>query len=63
MAVEMAAEGPMRGLFLYRVPPNTSVCVFRDGDYLLKQPFGMESKEQAASEKSTHLFLKPKGVL
>lgn len=58
---EVILEGPLRDYLLCKVPPNTTLGVTRDEDFLLEQPFAAESRELTASEESRYIFLKMKG--
>ena len=59
MAVSVA--GPLRGLFLCKLPPETTVHVIDDKDCILPQPFGKEAKTVTTSERSGHVFFQPSG--
>ena len=49
-------DGPLGGLFLCKVPPDTTIRVTRNDDGLLRQPFGKESKEVTTTGKSSFVF-------
>ena len=49
-------NGPLGGLFLCKVPPDTTIRVTRDDDCLLRQPFGKESKGLTTTGKSSYVF-------
>ena len=59
----VSVEGPLRGLFLCKLPPNSSVHVIDDGDLILQKPFGKEAKTVTTSETSGHVFVQPSGGL
>ena len=48
MAVDV--DGPLRGLFLFKLPPNATIHVIDDQDRILPQPFGKEAKTVTTSE-------------
>ena len=59
MAVDV--DGPLRGLFLFKLPPNATIHVIDDQDRILPQPFGEEAKTVTTSETSGHVFFQAKG--
>ena len=59
----LSAEGPLRGLFLCKLPPDSTVHVIDEKDCILPQPFGKEARTVTTSETSGHVFFKPSGGL
>ena len=57
----VSVEGPLRGLFLCKLPPNSIVHVIDDKDSILPQPFGKEAKTVTTSERSSHVFFQASG--
>ena len=58
---EVILEGPLRDYLFCKVPPNTTLGVTCEEDFLLQHPFGEESREMTSSGKSQYMFLKRKG--
>ena len=56
--MDIVVDGPLGGLFLCTVPPDTTIRVTSQEDFLLEQPGGKQSKELTTTEKSGHVFLK-----
>ena len=56
--MDIVVDGPLGGLFLCTVPPDTTIRVTSQEDFLLEQPGGKESKELSTTEKSSHVFVK-----
>ena len=56
--MDIVVDGPLGDLFLCTVPPDTTIRVTSQEDFLLEQPGGKESKELTTTEKSGHVFLK-----
>ena len=56
--MDIVVDGPLGGLFLCTVPPDTTIRVTSQEDFLLEQPGGKESKELSTTEKGGHVFLK-----
>ena len=52
----VSVEGPLRGLFLCKLPPNSTVHVIDEKDSILPQPFGKEAKTVTTSERSGYVF-------
>ena len=61
MAVSVTVEGPLRGLFLCKLPPDSTVHVIDTRDSILPQPFGKEAKTVKTSERSRHVFFQSSG--
>ena len=61
--MDLSAEGPLRGLFLCKLPPNSTVHVIDAKDSILPQPFGKEAKTVTTSEESGHVFFQSSGGL
>ena len=61
MAVSVTVEGPLRGLFLCKLPPDSTVHVIDTRDSILPQPFGKEAKTVTTSERSRHVFFQARG--
>ena len=57
----LSVEGPLRGLFLWKLPPNSTVHVIDNKDSILLQPFGKEAKTVTTSDRSSHVFLQSGG--
>ena len=57
----LSMEGPLRGLFLFKLPPNTTVHVIDDQDCILPQPFGKEAKTVTTSDIGGYVFFQAKG--
>ena len=57
----VSVEGPLRGLFLCKLPTNSTVHVINDGDSILHQPFGKEAKTVTTSERSRYVFFQSSG--
>ena len=57
----LSVEGPLRGLFLCKLPPNSKVDVIDDKDFFLPQPFGKEARTVTTSGRSVHVFLQSSG--
>ena len=57
----LSVEGPLRGLFLWKLPPNSTVHVIDDKDSILQQPFGKEAKTVTTSDRSGHVFFQARG--
>ena len=57
--VEVA--GPFRGHYLCKLPPDTTVGVTSDEDFLFNHPLGQQSKEFKATGKDRYVFFKAKG--
>ena len=52
----VSVEGPLRSLFLCKLPPKSTVHVINDRDSILPQPFGKEAKTVTTSDRSGHDF-------
>ena len=61
--MNVSVEGPLRGLFLCKLPPNSTVHVINNKDSILPQPFGREAKAVTTSERSGHVFFRSSGGL
>ena len=61
--MNVSVEGPLRGLFLCKLPPNSTVHVINNKDSILPQPFGREAKTVTTSEESGHIFFQLGGGL
>ena len=61
--MNISVEGPLRGLFLCKLPPNSTVHVINNKDSILPQPFGREAKTVTTSEESGHIFFQLGGGL
>ena len=61
MEDNLVLEGPLRDYLICKVPPNTTLGVTCDEDFLLEHPFGVESRELTALGKSQYVFVKSKG--
>ena len=59
----LSAEGPLRGLFLCKLPPNSTVHFIDEKDCILPQPFGKEARTVTTSERSSHVFFQASGGL
>ena len=59
----VSVEGPLRGRFLCKLPPDTTMHVINDKDSILPQPFGKEAKTVTTSERSGHVFFRSSGGL
>ena len=59
MAVDV--DGPLRGLFLFKLPPNATIHVIDDKDSILPQPFGREAKTVTTSNIGGYVFFQAKG--
>ena len=59
----VSAEGPLRGRFLCKLPPDSTVHVIDKKDSILPQPFGKEAKTVTTSERSGHVFFQSSGGL
>ena len=59
----LSVEGPLRGLFLCKLPPDSTVRVINNMDSILTQPFGKEAKTVTTSERSGHVFFQLSGGL
>ena len=60
MTVEV--EGPLRGHYLCKLPPNTTVEVESDAFSIIKHPLGKESSKFRTSEKEERVFIRVKGA-
>ena len=54
----VSVHGPLKGLFLCKLPPNSTVHVIDYRDSILPQPFGREAKTVTTSEGSGHVFFR-----
>ena len=54
-------SGPFRGYYLCKLPPDTTVGVSSDEDFLFNHPLGQQSKELKATGKDRYVFFKAKG--
>ena len=59
----VSLEGPLRGFFLCKLPPNTTVRVIDNKDSILLQPFGKEAKTLMTSERNGYVFFQASGGL
>ena len=58
---EVEVAGPFRGHYLCRLPPDTTVGVTSDEDFLFNHPLGEQSREFKATGKDRFVFFKAKG--
>ena len=63
MAMTVEVAGPLRGHYLCKLPPNTTVEVNSDAFSIVKQPLGKESSKFRTSEKEERVFIRAKGAI
>ena len=59
----VSVEGPLRGLYLCKLAPDTTVHVMDEQDSILPQPFGKEMKQVITNERGGHVFFQRNGEM
>ena len=58
---EIEVAGPFRGNYLCKLPPDITVSVTSDEDFLFNYPLGQQLKEFKETGKDRYVFFKAKG--